>query len=303
MSIGFQTMSLRHVEVFHAVYQTGSVSGAARALHVSQPSISKVLRHAESRIGFTLFNVVKGRLAPTEEAHILFRQVKDVYERIEALHEATKNLRNGTGTRLRIAVLPSLGLEVVPRAVASFRADNPEVSFKLLTFHNDEILKSLYERNSEFALTHDAPHHPRLSSRKIGEGELVLLFRKSDLPAPPERISPDMLKDRELIHLSGSGTIGTLFSNSLTHDLAGEMAISVQTYYIAASLVRHGAGMAIVDEFTARASLAPDMDYRPLDAESTFEIFCVHLEDRPLSQSANNFLAELQKRFRDQKRT
>ena len=41
-------MNLRHIEIFHAVYVNGSVSGAARALNVSQPSVSKMLRHAES---------------------------------------------------------------------------------------------------------------------------------------------------------------------------------------------------------------------------------------------------------------
>ena len=41
-------MNLRHIEVFHAVYVNGSVSAAARMLNVSQPSVSKVLRHAES---------------------------------------------------------------------------------------------------------------------------------------------------------------------------------------------------------------------------------------------------------------
>ena len=45
-------MNLRHIEIFHAVYVNGSVSAAARALNVSQPSVSKTLRHAESLLGF-----------------------------------------------------------------------------------------------------------------------------------------------------------------------------------------------------------------------------------------------------------
>jgi DNA-binding transcriptional LysR family regulator len=44
-----RTTNLRHIEIFHAVYVNGSVSGAARALNVSQPSVSKMLRHAEPR--------------------------------------------------------------------------------------------------------------------------------------------------------------------------------------------------------------------------------------------------------------
>ena len=45
-------MNLRHIEIFHAVYVDGSVSAAARALNVSQLSVSKMLRHAESLLGF-----------------------------------------------------------------------------------------------------------------------------------------------------------------------------------------------------------------------------------------------------------
>ena len=44
-------MNLRHIEIFHAVYVSGSISAAARALGVSQPSVSKTLRHAEIGAG------------------------------------------------------------------------------------------------------------------------------------------------------------------------------------------------------------------------------------------------------------
>ena len=52
-------MRLRHVEVFNNVYKTGSVTAAAKLLNVSQPSVSKVLAHAEQQIGFPLFERIK----------------------------------------------------------------------------------------------------------------------------------------------------------------------------------------------------------------------------------------------------
>ena len=48
-------MRLRHIEIFQAIRQTGSVSAAAQLLHVSQPAVSKVLQHAELQLGFPLF--------------------------------------------------------------------------------------------------------------------------------------------------------------------------------------------------------------------------------------------------------
>ena len=65
-------MRLRQIEVFHAVYSCGSVTGAAEILNVSQPSVSKVLAHAEQQLGFPLFDRVRGKLVPTPEADRLF---------------------------------------------------------------------------------------------------------------------------------------------------------------------------------------------------------------------------------------
>ena len=53
-------MRLRHIEIFHAIYTTGSITNAAKLLHVSQPSVSKVLSHAEYQLGFKLFERIKG---------------------------------------------------------------------------------------------------------------------------------------------------------------------------------------------------------------------------------------------------
>ena len=287
-------MNLRHIEVFHAVYETGSVSAAARALNVSQPSVSKVLKHAESRIGFPLFQSVRGRLVPTNEAHILFREARELYNRVESLRETTKNLRRGDDGLLRLGVLPSIGLEIAPAAIAKFRRENPDVSVELQTLHNNDVLRSLYERQTDLTIGFDAPHHPRLREMVVGTGELVGLFRKEDLFNPPDRISLEAFKGHDLIRLTGAGVVGNLFSNELSVDAFGDATIFVQTYYVAAALVRHGAGVAVVDEFTARASQGNDLDFRPLTDEAEIKVYCVHLEDRPLSRTAEKFIEVLE---------
>ena len=57
-------MRLRQIEVFHAIYSSGSMTNAAVLLNVSQPSISKVLAHAEQQLGYLLFERIKGKLIP-----------------------------------------------------------------------------------------------------------------------------------------------------------------------------------------------------------------------------------------------
>src|SRR5205085_10668029 len=120
-------MNLRHIEIFHAVYVNGSVSAAARALNVSQPSVSKMLRHAESLLGFQLFQRTNGGLVPTEDAHSLFAEVREIQDRVHALREAGRNLRRGIGGSLRISARPSLAPGARPPAVARRLRTPPKV--------------------------------------------------------------------------------------------------------------------------------------------------------------------------------
>ena len=78
-------LNLRQIEVFRAVMITGSVSGAAQLLFVSQPAVSRLLSQTENRLGFALFERIKGRLHATAEAKEVFRH----------WHNQAVRLRNG----------------------------------------------------------------------------------------------------------------------------------------------------------------------------------------------------------------
>lgn len=288
-------MRIRHIEAFHAVYTNSSISAAARALKVSQPSLSKVLKHAEDQLGFALFRRVKGRLLPTNEAHALFREVAEVQQRLTSLRKAARNLRGANAGHLRIAVVPSIGLGVAPAAIARFRKRHPAVTFETMTQHHGEMLRALSERRSELAIAYAPAPHPRLKPIELGRAELVLLYRRRDLPALPPRVGLEWLQGRDLIGVSTSGPLGEIFAAAAArHGLAVRETVSVQTYYLAAALVRHGTGLAIVDELTARASLHDGMlEFRPLEPALGFSVAALHLKEVPPSLLAARFLQTL----------
>lgn len=284
-------MNLRHIEVFHAVYMTGSVSGAARALNVSQPSISKVLRHAESRLGFALFERAKGRLTATAEAQALFREVDEIYERVGSLRQTAKNIRRGDEGHIRLAVLPGFGLGVAPHAVARFRALHPNVSFDIQTLHHADILRCLQERHCDLAIGYEAPRHPKLAHTQIGSGELGILYRRKDLSDAPARLPLNVLEGREFVSLAHSGPMGALFNKEVARlNLELTETVTISTLYVAVALVREGVGMAVVDNFTARAYLDPELEYRPLDPPLRFGVHCIYLADRPIPRLMQPFI-------------
>jgi DNA-binding transcriptional LysR family regulator len=291
-------MRLRHIEVFHAIYLSGSISAAAKALNVSQPSLSKTLQHAEDQLGFKLFRRVRGRLVPTDEAHVVFRESREVYAKIETLQQACRSLRNGDAGHIRLAVLPVAGLAVAPAAIARFREDHPDVTFDIQTYHHEEALRALFDRSSEVAFVFNKAEHPRLKTILLGRGELVLLYQRGDFNGEAERIPIASVSGRQFIGITASGPVGDL----LAHELAKlqtdvREAVSAHTFYVAAALVREGVGVAIVDELTAIAMAGEGLAFRRLDPPVRFDICAIHLEDRPPSHLTAKFIEEMRSAF------
>ncbi len=287
-------MKLRHIEIFHAVYVNGSVSAAARVLNISQPSVSKTLRHAESLLGFPLFQRTKGRLIPTEDAHSLFSEVSEIQDRVAALREAGRNLKRGAGSILRLSALPSLALSALPAAVAQFLSTHAHVKFDLQTVHHDDLIRKLYEREADVAIAYEVPPGAPVGQRLLGKGELVLLYREEDMPDAPLRVDLKSLRGKRFISVGTSGPIGHLFTQELARiDLELDGIVSARTFYIAAALVREGVGMTVVDSFTAHASIGGGLSARPLDPPIPFGVHAMFLINRPPTALATNFLKTL----------
>ena len=284
-------MDLRQIEVFHAVYLHGTVSAAARSLNVSQPSVTKVLRHAETSIGLPLFERTRGRLIPTEDARSLFAEVSDIQDRVRSLRQTCHNLRFGRGSLLRVSVIPSLGLRAVPEAVAAFMREHQDLLFDLQTLHHDEMVRKLYERETDIAVSFEVPAAAPVGHQVIGEGELVVLYREQDFPDAPSRVHLSDLRTQKFISPVQGGPIGRMLSSELEKlGIELDEVSSARTYYVAAALVRAGVGMAIVDNFTAQAAFTPELSWRPLQPAITFDINAVYLQDRPPSRAASEFL-------------
>lgn len=288
-------MRLRQIEIFHAVYTHGSISAAARALGISQPSVSKTLRHAEDSLGFRLFHLSRGRLVPTDEAHALIREAGDVFERLASLQHTARNLSQPGGGHIRLGIVPSLALDVVPQAMARFRREWPRVTFEVHTHHHDDLVRSLIERETEIAIAYTPPAHPRLTQTVLAEGELVVMFPTGMFGPVGGRLELDVLADRDVIGVAATGPIGDVLTRAARmRGIGYRETVSVQTFFIAARLAQLERGVTVIDEFTARAWRSPGFSWLPTDPPLRFTVSYATLEDRPPSKIARQFLRILE---------
>lgn len=283
-------LSLRHIEVFLAVYQTGSISGAARLLGVSQPSVSKVLRHAETKLGLRLFDIVKGRLISTDEARTLFYEAREVRSSIDSFTEIARNLARRDQGSVRLIVPHSLGLELAPAAIAHFTHRHPAINIDIKTAHVEDMPAALNERQADFVLSFEPIPDPRITSIKLSTAEVVLLFHRSDIADPPAKISTRDIAGLRLIRVVNSGDLGALVKKYAHVDSSTRGDIDVQSYFVAGALVRHRLGIALMDEFSARGMLTGELDFRPIEERYIVDVLASHREDHVLSTAQSALL-------------
>lgn len=288
-------INLRQIEVFRAIMLTGSISGAAKLLNVSQPAISRLIAYTESRVGLMLFERIKGRLYPTPEARRLFVEVDAVYQGVQRVNEVASDLVEKRSGTLRLAVSPSLGQTLIPMAVAQFRERFPDVKVHLQTLVSPHLAQALLTQQAEVGVaTIFKLEHPNLEVRPIYEDRLVAV-----LPATHP------LADRQELHvrdLAGLTLIGygldTPFGQLIEQMFQGEstvprLSIEVRLTHIACAMVQAGAGVAIVDELAVIGRIWPDVVVRPILPATVMPVNMLHLRFEPLSRLAQDFIDTL----------
>lgn len=242
-------MRLRQIEVLHALLVTGSVSDAARMLHVTQPAVSKVLQHTEQQLGFALFDRERGRLRPTEEALALWAEIEKVIPQVDAVKRLAANLRSGAGQALRVVTLPSLAQALLPAAIAGFRRDRPGLSMELRAQHTRELVTALVLRDAEVGFDFGGVNHPAVSRHRLATTEFICVAPDGWFPRG-QALTSRMLRERPAIHMAASDPLFDLLVASGAVETAAPKLVA-QTNHAAVALAAEGLGYALVDPFTA----------------------------------------------------
>lgn len=281
-------MRLRHIEVFHAIMQVGTISGAAQVLHISQPAVTKVLQHAELQLGMPLFERVRGKLYPKPEAHRLFAETEKLNRDLQGIRRLAASLKGRAVETVRLVSTPTVAVSVLPAAMTLWRRDFPETRCELATHHTGEIVNALRLGEADLALSLQDPRHPGIVAEPIAQGVLTVMAPAGTWSAADCRtpIAADGLTG-ELIGLADRDPLGEMVLAACeAQGVNPVFRTVVQTYQIARSLVEAGAGSAVLDPFTA-ASAAPDkVQCRPWSPSIPVHLYLLSASHSPLSHGA-----------------
>jgi DNA-binding transcriptional LysR family regulator len=291
------------------------VTRAAEVLKVSQPSISKVLAHAEQQLGFALFNRVRGKLVPTSEANQLFVQVSQVNDEVDRLRQLAANLRLVEKGTIRIAATPAFVIDFLPGAIAGYRAQHQDVKFSLETLRHEELSGALMDSRIDIGLAFDPGDQPGISGELLGYGRFVVLaptamdlrpqgaLRLEDLAGLPFiRLDNQGALDRFLTaHIEASqGALDRFLTAHIeASDIHLNSVVTAGSYQLAKAFVAHGMGVCIADEVTAYSRSHQGVTIRELEPALEFRISALHKDREPTSLVCRDFITHLKSSLQD----
>lgn len=286
-------MNLRQIEVFRAVMMRRSVTDAARMLGVSQPTLTKVLRHAEDQLGFRLFRREHGRLRPTEEAQLLFADADRIFREVQSLQRLSTDLREGTGGLLRVGATASLALSVVPDALDLYRRDFPAVRVMSYLLAGDEMAEMIMAHQLDVGVSIAPIEVPSARTETIHRAEMICIMPEHHVLAALDTVTPQDIDGHTLISYSGATPVGQMLENAFRHTgLRRRVDVEVSLSPLACSLVQRGVGVAVVDGFVSRLGL-PGIVWRKFRPRTVQQVTLV-MPSSP-SHFANGFMTHLRR--------
>lgn len=164
-------MDLDHLDwnllrAFHATAAQGSLSGAARALNLTQPTLSRQIAALEDRLALMLFERDGRRLSLTDAGRELLGHVQDMGEAANRLALSASGQRSGLKGLVRITASDVSSAFYLPRIVRDIRMRAPQITVEVVA---DDDIRNLLAREADIALRHVRPEHPNLVAKLLQE--------------------------------------------------------------------------------------------------------------------------------------
>ncbi|MBS6954358.1 MAG: LysR family transcriptional regulator [Enterocloster asparagiformis] len=144
-------MKINQMEYFAQVCRLGSITRAARELHVSQPSVTAAIHELERELGVSLFSRRNNKLYLTEEGDFVLDRVTDILRDVERLDRDLKGFV-GTKNLIRLGVPLQIGACLLPLLFGKFRKLYPEVKLEIQESGAMDIVRALLDDQLDMAI-------------------------------------------------------------------------------------------------------------------------------------------------------
>lgn len=190
-------MTLRHLRIFCAVLEQGSMSAAAQSLFMTQPSVSQAIRELEQHYGCVLFERMGRRLAVTPAGERLYPRARALVEQFEELEQAQS--REGQRQLLRIGANLTVGSALLHDYLARLEQRCPGAEIQVYVSRSADLIQRLNENRLDLALTEALSDQPDYFQIPFCQDRILAAAHPEHPIFQLERVTPEALAAQRLL--------------------------------------------------------------------------------------------------------
>lgn len=240
-------ITLRQIEAFKAVVDLGTISRGAEAMNLSQPAMSKIITHLEEDTGLRLFDRIKGRLAPTEQAMQLYGEVDRIFAGIRQVQNAVDVIRREGQGRLTIGVLPALSMHFIEQAVSGYLRSQPGTLCTIHSLSSPWIVERLVSGKLDVGILGTNIENPHVVLEPLAEQPVVCIMTKGHPLSQKSTISPKDLESVPFISFTPEGRTGDRVAQMFeSHGIEPNTVVRASMAPTVCQFVASGHGVSLV---------------------------------------------------------
>lgn len=243
-------MELRHLRYFRAVAEFGSLTAAARRLHVSQSSISEQIADLEEELGCALLDRTGRQVRLTPQGQVFLAEARRTLEAAQRAVDLTRRSVLGEYGSLSIGFFIWAPSGFFPRIIREFRKLRPGIRLSLLEMHANEQIAALEEGRIDVGLTRPLqPPLDRVLKSELLYRDPVVVAMRPDHPLAGRTVKVEALAGERLVlaeRQSNAAFFDSIVSMCAAKGFSPQVVNTSGTWSGVLMLVEAGDGIALV---------------------------------------------------------
>lgn len=290
-------INLRHLRVFIAIVEAGNFTRAAEQLLLSQSSLTVTLRQLETELGVTLLQRTTRQVQITGDGERFLGEARRILREFDQLITTTRLSASRHSGMVRIAVLPSVAIRLLPAFMQAFRARHGDISIVLRDDNARGLHRQVRDGEVDFGISNKWFDYPELDYIPLTRDQFGLVCRRDDpIASGGAPLSWYDIDPERLFLLAPDTGVHVALSNapeldSLLSTTAGEVLVMVTLL----EMVRVNLGVTVLPKLAAPGPGDPDLAFHPLSNPVLHRELClIKRRNEPLSVSARRVWEALQ---------
>ena len=247
-------ITFRQLRLVAALAETGSVSAAARAMHVTQPTASMQLREVTDSVGLPIYEIVAKRVQMTEVGLELAKTARTIASEWDTFTQTVDRMNGLTRGKLRVAVV-STAKYFVPRLLGGFCAKHPDIEISLEVLNRDGVVQRLRDNLDDLYVMSMPPLDIEVIDEIFMPNPLVVIAPKTHKLSKRTKLTLGDLRDeRFILRERGSGTRMAVDAHLKRHRFTPNLRLELGNNEAIKEAVAGGLGIAIVSAHALAAA-------------------------------------------------